>query len=83
MEPYVQERFEALERRMAAIEEKLGVTPELGMRLADGRPPAAPSSEVLELVRAGNTLGAIKSYRAQTGAGLREAKSVVESLRGR
>ncbi|MCW3016443.1 MAG: hypothetical protein JWO02_3535 [Solirubrobacterales bacterium] len=82
METHVQERFEALERRMAAMEEQLGVTPELGT-LAGGGPPAAPSSEVLELVRAGNTLGAIKSYRAQTGSGLREAKSVVESLRGR
>jgi len=36
--------------------------------------------EVVELARAGNTLEAIKQYRALTGAGLDEARDVVAAL---
>jgi ribosomal protein L7/L12 len=37
-------------------------------------------SEVVALARAGNAIAAIKLYRELTGAGLREAKDVVDSL---
>jgi large subunit ribosomal protein L7/L12 len=36
--------------------------------------------EVVALVRAGKAIAAIKLYRELTGAGLSEAKAVVESL---
>ncbi|MDS4074832.1 MAG: hypothetical protein RKO68_02540 [Candidatus Accumulibacter sp.] len=43
-----------------------------------GRPE--PSSEVLALARAGNMIAAIKVYREQTGAGLREAREAIENI---
>ncbi len=43
---------------------------------AAGMPPG-----VVELVRAGKTIAAIKEYRDATGAGLAEAKQAVETLR--
>jgi hypothetical protein len=43
---------------------------------AAGMPPG-----VIELVRAGKTIAAIKEYRDATGAGLAEAKEAVEALR--
>ena len=36
---------------------------------------------VVELVRAGKTIAAIQEYRSITGAGLKEAKGAVESIR--
>ena len=39
------------------------------------------SERVLELVRSGQTIEAIKQYRQDTGAGLAEAKDVVDKLR--
>jgi hypothetical protein len=43
---------------------------------AAGIPPG-----VIELVRAGKTIAAIKEYREATGAGLAEAKEAVDSIR--
>ena len=43
---------------------------------AAGMPPG-----VIELVRAGKTIAAIKVYRDATGAGLAEAKEAVDSIR--
>ncbi|HTQ22658.1 ribosomal protein L7/L12 [Mycobacterium sp.] len=42
---------------------------------AIGVPP-----RVIELVRAGNKIAAIQAYRNATGAGLAEAKDVIDSL---
>jgi ribosomal protein L7/L12 len=43
-------------------------------------PAATVPPEVVELARAGNTLEAIKQYRALTGADLDEARDVVAAL---
>lgn len=50
--------------------------------------PAAPdagaagvSDEVLDLVRQGKPINAIKVYREQTGVGLKEAKDVIDRLK--
>ena len=43
---------------------------------AAGMPPG-----VVELARAGKTIAAIQEYRNITGAGLKEAKEAVESIR--
>lgn len=38
--------------------------------------------EVLELIRSGEIIQAIKLLRQETGAGLKEAKDLVDSVRG-
>ncbi len=53
--------------------------------LADGRKPAAEASpetddDVLELMRSGKKIAAIKIYRERYNAGLKEAKDAVEAL---
>jgi len=45
----------------------------------DGMPGV--SAEVLDLVRQGKPINAIKVYREQTGVGLKEAKDVIDRLR--
>ena len=44
--------------------------------LAAGVPP-----RVIELVRAGKTIDAIKEYREATGVGLKEAKDAIDAIR--
>ena len=66
------ERFRKLETQMARVSDHLGIPYE---RESDGVPP-----EVIELARAGNTLDAIRAYRAHTNASLSEARDVVLGL---
>jgi ribosomal protein L7/L12 len=58
-------------------------------QFASSADPVAPdalvgtaSAAVLDLVRRGNKIGAIKQYCEETGVGLKEAKTFVESLEG-
>ncbi len=48
----------------------------------DGPPPPASTAdnEILELLRSGNKIAAIKLYRERTGGGLKDAKEAVEAL---
>ncbi|MBL9094727.1 MAG: ribosomal protein L7/L12 [Planctomycetaceae bacterium] len=52
--------------------------------LSEGRVPPPPATmeenEILELVRAGNIIAAIKLHRERTGDGLKESKEAVEAL---
>ena len=61
---------------LARLERKLDITlKHLGIdATADVNP------RVLELVRSGQKIEAIKLYRSETGVGLKEAKDFVESL---
>lgn len=77
-------RIALLEHQVRLLSERLGVPcPTFGGDagatasgvLEDGVP-----SEVVALARAGNAIAAIKLFRELTGAGLREAKEVVDSL---
>ena len=43
-------------------------------------PDAGVSPEIIELVRRGKKIQAIKLFRQETGVGLREAKEFVDSL---
>jgi ribosomal protein L7/L12 len=43
-------------------------------------PNAGVSPEIIELVRGGDTMGAINLFRRETGFGLKEAKDFIESL---
>jgi ribosomal protein L7/L12 len=42
--------------------------------------PTALDQQILELLKSGKTIEAIKVYRSQTGQGLKEAKDAVEAL---
>jgi ribosomal protein L7/L12 len=44
-------------------------------------PNAGVSPEILELVRRGDTMGAINLFRRETGFGLKEAKEFIDSLK--
>ncbi len=65
-------RLSAIEQQLAILSEKAGVPYD---HPAAGAPP-----EVVDLVAAGDRLGAIKKYRELTGADLDEARAVVEGL---
>ncbi len=47
---------------------------------APPQPASADVQEILELVRGGNVIAAIKLQRQRTGSGLKEAKDAVEAL---
>ena len=59
-----------------ALYRQLGI----GQLDAAGIPTDGAYPEVLEAIRAGNLIQAIKSYRERTGVGLKEAKDAVEQL---
>jgi ribosomal protein L7/L12 len=78
----VQQRLAALEQqvsRLSGLVDHLYVS--LGVR-ADGPAPADPRFDprVQQAVQDGNLIEAIKTYRALTGVGLREAKDAIDSL---
>ena len=67
------QRVAKLERQMAFLLENLGLEyPE--------EPNQGVSPEIVDLVRRGAKIQAIKLYRHETGAGLRDAKEFIESL---
>ncbi|MGX5680706.1 ribosomal protein L7/L12 [Schumannella luteola] len=74
------ERIEELEREVARLREQIGV---LYKHLGIGQLGAAssgPNPAILDAIRSGQTIVAIKLYREQTGVGLKEAKDAVEDL---
>jgi ribosomal protein L7/L12 len=81
-------RFEALERRVAELEQLLGARPVGGFPPGQAAwpamvPPGAfggRMDEVRSLLREGKKIAAIKAYREATGVGLAEAKNAVEAL---
>jgi large subunit ribosomal protein L7/L12 len=87
----MEERFSLINRRLALLEqqvrllsERAGVPcPTFGSDVGTTAPSqfeGGVPAEVVALARAGNAIAAIKLYRELTGAGLREAKEIVESL---
>jgi Ribosomal protein L7/L12 C-terminal domain len=62
-------RLRCIERKVDLILDHLGLDPNQGV-----------NQEVLELMKAGQKIQAIKLYREQTGAGLKESKDYVEGL---
>ena len=80
----VNRRLELLEQQVRLLSDRLGVPcPTFGSDV--GTAPATQfeggvPTEVVALARGGNAIAAIKLFRDLTGAGLREAKEVVDSL---
>jgi ribosomal protein L7/L12 len=74
--------IEELQRRLARLEKKTdAIMQHLGLEY---EPPAPGGSDtVLSLIRAGKKIEAIKIYREETGAGLKEAKDAVEAIEAR
>ncbi len=71
----LQRRLTRLEKKTDAIMQHLGLAYE---------PPAPSGSDtVTGLIRAGKKIEAIKIYREETGAGLKEAKDAVEAIQDR
>jgi large subunit ribosomal protein L7/L12 len=87
----MEERFSLINRRLALLEEQvhrlseaLGVScptfaSDVGTTAPTQREGGVPA-EVVSLARGGQAIAAIKLYRQLTGAGLREAKEIVDSL---
>ena len=66
-------------KRLSRIEEQLALLSEkAGVPFEDAAASAPP--EVLELVRAGDRMGAIRKYRELTGADMQEASAAIEAL---
>jgi ribosomal protein L7/L12 len=63
-----------MQRQLDAIMKHLGLAEPLVSR------PGALSPQVAALVAAGRKIEAIKLYRQETGAGLKEAKAAVEGV---
>lgn len=72
----VYQRIRILEGQVAFLAQRLGVELPDEAALATTSVP----QEVVDLVRAGDTMGAIQRYRHLTGCDLREAKDVVDGL---
>jgi ribosomal protein L7/L12 len=75
-EAMVGEQFERVNARLRAIEAQLSILSErAGVEYVN--PSADVPEEVVELVKAGETLKAIKRYRELTGASGSEAREIV------
>ena len=66
------ERLRALEAQMVRVSEAAGVSYDA--------PGAGVPQEVVDLVQAGDRMGAIKKYREATGVGMAEAQEAVAKL---
>jgi ribosomal protein L7/L12 len=83
-DPLVYRRLALLEQQVRLLSERVGVPcPTFGSDVgatAQSQFGGSVPAEVVALARAGNAIAAIKRFRELTGAGLREAKEVVDSL---
>ncbi len=67
-------RLEKLESQMAFLQRSLGIT-------TNEAPGWKASPEIIEMVQKGDTIAAIKAFREQTGASLKDAKNFIESIK--
>ncbi len=76
----INERRNAANRQLHELEQKMDlILNHAGIQL----PPPAASPDVLSWLQAGMKIQAIKVYREETGASLRDAKEAVEDLEKR
>lgn len=67
-------RLEKLESQMTFLQRSLGIT-------TNDAPAWKASPEIIELIRRGDKIEAIKAFREQTGASLKDAKNFIESIK--
>ena len=83
---WVAARLASIDRRLSRLEARLDQPAQPSGAPLAGSPasrPAAVPDGVLEALRSGNKIEAIKRYREATGAGLAEAKDFVEGVERR
>jgi ribosomal protein L7/L12 len=68
-------RLDAIDRRLAKIERQMKLLLD-ALDVVDERPRSA----VVEALERGRKIDAIKAYRAETGAGLTDAKRAIEDI---
>jgi ribosomal protein L7/L12 len=82
----MEDRFSLINHRLAQLEQQVRLLSERAEVPCPTFISDTPSqfggvpAEVVSLARAGNKIAAIKLYRELTGAGLREAKDIIDSL---
>lgn len=69
----IKTRLEKLESRLSFLYRSLGIT-------TQEVPDWHASPALLELVKKGDKIAAIKAFREETGASLKDAKDFIESL---
>lgn len=69
----IKARLEKIEAQLAFLFRSLGIT-------AGEAPAGHASTAVLELATKGDKIAAIKAFREETGASLKDAKEFIESL---
>jgi len=74
--PDVYARLAALETQVAFLFQQMNLAPPG----AGGGRPGGPPQEIVDLVRAGNKIEAIKLHRQLYGSSLVDAKNAIESL---
>ena len=70
----IRTRLEKIEAQLGFLFRSLGIT-------SREAPAGRASATVLELVARGDKIAAIKAFREETGASLKDAKEFIESLR--
>jgi len=80
--PDVQARLTALETQVAYLFRYMNLAPPGAAGQQVGPPPAhaGPPQEIVDLVRAGNKIEAIKLHRQLYGSSLADAKNAIDSL---
>jgi ribosomal protein L7/L12 len=80
MDPSVRVSLDALAQRIRELEANVEQLARVaGLNLAPSSGDGVPD-EIRQLVLSGNRLKAIQQYRALTGAGMDEARAVIESI---
>ena len=67
-------RLEKLESQMTFLQRSLGIT-------SNDAPAWKASPEIIDLIKRGEKIAAIKTFREQTGASLKDAKNFIESIK--
>ncbi len=70
----IKDRLEKIEAQLVFLFRSLGIT-------SREAPAGRASATVLELVARGDKVAAIKAFREETGASLKDAKVFIESLK--
>jgi ribosomal protein L7/L12 len=74
-------RLSTLEKRLRSLNGKLDAL--LKHSEVEYNPYGDPAAEVIELLKEGEKLQAIKHYRDATGAGLKDAKEFIDEVQRR
>ena len=75
--PDVSARLAALETQVAYLFQQMNLAPPGGAPVQAG---GGPPQEILDLVRSGNKIQAIKRHRELYGSSLSDAKEAIDSL---